>query len=222
LDTRIIDAGAVAPESRFAAHAVTSVEELYASNGGPRQKNIDKVTSYLTPLLMEYMAASPFCVLATAHRDGSCDVSPRGDPPGSVRVLDARTIVLPDRLGNKRIDSLRNIVTNPHVGMLFIVPAVDEAVRLNGRATVSRDPDLLATMEMQGKTPNLAIIVEIDEVFVHCARAFLRSALWQPERWPDPDTVPTLAAIRAEQKNQPPPDESAGNKRNEDYRTRLY
>jgi predicted pyridoxine 5'-phosphate oxidase superfamily flavin-nucleotide-binding protein len=106
--------------------------------------------------------------------------------------------------------------------MLFIVPAVDEAVRVNGRATISRDPDLLAMMEMQGKTPNLAIIVEIDEVFVHCARAFLRSALWQPERWPDPDTVPTLAAIRAEQKNLPPPDESDGNKRNEDYRTRLY
>ncbi len=122
MDTSVIEAGTVAPESRFAAHAVTSVEELYAINGGPLQKNIDKVTTYLTPLLMKYIAASPFCLLATAHQDGSCDVSPRGDPPGAVRVLDERTIMLPDRLGNKRIDSLRNIVINPTWGCCSLFP----------------------------------------------------------------------------------------------------
>jgi predicted pyridoxine 5'-phosphate oxidase superfamily flavin-nucleotide-binding protein len=95
--------------------------------------------------------------------------------------------------------------------MLFLIPAVDEAVRLDGRATVTTDPELLSTMVMQGKTPKLAIVIDIDEVCVHCARAFLRSDLWEPARWPDPDAVPSLAAIMAEQKNRPAPDESCGN-----------
>jgi PPOX class probable FMN-dependent enzyme len=139
-----------------------------------------------------------------------------------VKVLDARTIALPDRPGNRRIDSLRNIISNPHVGLLMLIPAVDETVRINGRATITTDPELLATMQMQGKTPKLAIVVDIDEVYAHCARSILRAGLWAPEKWPDPDDVPTLAAIMAEQKHYPKPDESAGNKRNEEYRQVLY
>ncbi len=203
------------------AHAVRTVEELYGVNGEPREAIVTKHTSFLTPLLVEFLEKAPFFALATANADGSCDVTPRGDAPGAVVVLDERTIAIPDRPGNRRIDSMRNIVANPHVGLLFLIPAVDETVRVNGRATITRDPALLAAMPMQGKTPKLAIVVDIDEVFMHCARAFLRSGLWQPESWPDPDTIPSLAAIMAEQKKLPAPDESCG-KRQEEYRKTLY
>jgi len=203
------------------AHAVRTVEALYAINGEPREEIRTKHTSYLTAGLVEFVTKAPFFALATANADGSCDVTPRGDAPGAVVVLDERTIAIPDRPGNRRMDSMRNIVSNPHVGLLFLIPAVDETVRLNGRATITTDPTLLATMPMKGKTPKLAIVVDIDEVYMHCARAFLRSGLWQPESWPDPDTIPSLAAIMAEQKKWPAPDESCG-KRQEEYRKTLY
>src|SRR6478736_5085310 len=177
---------------RIEAHAVTSVAALKEINGEPRQLIAEKATDYLTPLLVDYLNACPYFMLATANADGWCDVSPRGDAAGAVRVLDARTIALPDRPGNRRVDSLKNIVSNPHVGLLFIIPAVDETVRINGRATITQDPELLSTMQMQGKTPRLAIVVDIDEVFTHCARSILRAGLWAPETWPDPDTIPTL------------------------------
>jgi uncharacterized protein len=209
-------------DARFAAYAVTSVEELHAINGTPGQLLLDSITPYLTPLVARFIEASPYYLLATANEDGTCDVSPRGDPAGALHILDARTIVLPDRLGNKKMDSLRNIIGNPHVGLLFLIPGVDETVRVNGRALISKDPELLASLVMDGRTPKLAIVVETEQVFTHCARSYLRSGLWQPERWPDPDTIPTLAAMAAEQRQAPPPDESGGNKRNEEYRTRLY
>ncbi|HVL25597.1 MAG TPA: pyridoxamine 5'-phosphate oxidase family protein [Thermomicrobiales bacterium] len=220
METETIDARPTGL-ARFAAHAVTTIDELREINGFPRPETRDKETDHLTPLLVDYIAASPFFLLATAGADGTCDVTPRGDAAGAVRVLDERTIALPDRLGNRRMDSLQNLVTNPHVGLLFLIPAVDETVRVNGRAVITRDPELLATLAMRGKAPNLVIVVEIDQVYTHCARAFLRSGLWQPETWPDPDAIPSMAAIRAEQKCLPAPDESAG-KRNEDYRKTLY
>lgn len=207
--------------SREAGHTVTTVEELVSIIGEPRQMIANKSTPYLTPLVTEFLQKSPYYLLSTASAEGNCDVSPRGDPAGSFRVMDERTLLLPERPGNKRIDSLKNIVENPHVGLLFLIPAVDETVRVNGRATITRDPELLATVAMRGKNPQLAIVVEIDEVFAHCARSILRSKLWAPESWGDPDEVPTLAAIMAEQLHLAPPDESAG-KRNEEYRTRLY
>ena len=207
--------------ARLRAHAVTTTEELYARNGEPSAAIVNKHTSYLTPLLEQFITRAPFFLVATADADGTCDVSPKGDPAGAVIVLDERTIALPDRLGNRRVDGHRNILANPHVGLLFIIPGVDETVRLNGRAFITADPELLASMAVQDRAPKLAIVVEIDEVYMHCARAFLRSGMWQPEKWPDPDTVPTLSAIMAEQKNLPPPDESTG-KRQEDYRYKLY
>lgn len=213
---------AAGARERIEAHAVTSVDALKEINGEPRQLIAEKATDYLTPLLVDFLNACPYFMLATSNADGSCDVSPRGDAAGAVRVLDARTIALPDRPGNRRIDSLKNIVSNPHVGLLFIIPAVDETVRINGRATITQDPELLSTMQMQGKTPKLAIVVDIDEVFTHCARSILRAGLWAPATWPDPDTIPTLAAMLAEQKHLPPPDETHGKKRSEEYRSVLY
>jgi PPOX class probable FMN-dependent enzyme len=207
--------------ARMRAHAVTTIDEIYALNGEPQAAILNKHTSYLTPLLEEFISRAPFFLIATADGEGNCDVSPKGDPPGAVKILDQRTIVVPDRAGNRRVDGHRNLLANPHVGLIFIIPNVDETVRVNGRAFITADPELLAMMAMQDKAPNLAIVVEIDEVYMHCARAFLRSGLWNSETWPDPDTVPTLQAIMAEQKNLPPPDESTG-KRQEDYRARLY
>jgi uncharacterized protein len=207
--------------ARLRAHAVTTTEELYALNGQPSPAIANKHTSYLTPLLEQFITRAPFYLVATADVNGNCDVSPKGDPAGSVIVLDERTIALPDRLGNRRVDGHRNVLANPHVGLIFIIPGVDETVRVNGRAFITADPELLAAMTVQDRAPKLAVVVEIDEVYMHCARAFLRSGMWQPEQWPDPDMVPTLGAIMAEQKNLPPPDESQG-KRQEDYRCTLY
>src|SRR5690606_41723158 len=121
----------------------------------------------------------------------------------------------------RRSDSHTNILTKLHVGLVYLVPGTDETGRINGSTGSSRDPELLAWLAVQGKEPKVVIVVEIDEAFTHCARSILRSKLWEPESWPDPDTIPTLAAMMAEQKDLPPPDESAG-KRNEEYRQRLY
>ena len=207
--------------ARLRAHRVETLDELYALNGQPNDAIVNKHTTYLTPLLEEFIKASPFFLIATSDAEGNCDVSPKGDPPGSVKILDRRTIAVPDRPGNRRIDGHRNLITNPHIGLIFIIPNVDETLRINGRAFLTADPDLLASMAIDGRTPKLAIAVEIDEAYMHCARAFLRSGMWQPETWPDPNTVPTLRAIMCEQKDLPPPDESQG-KRQEEYRSILY
>ena len=206
---------------RLHAERITTLDDMYAINGVPKESTRTKDTPFLTPLMAEFIARSPFFLIATANADGSCDVSPKGDPPGAVRVLDARTLAIPDRLGNRRIDGFRNILTNPHVGLIFLIPNDDETLRVNGRAFITKDPEFLATMAIGGRVPKLATIVEVDEAYMHCARAFLRSGLWTPETWPDPESVPTTAAIRSEQQSLPPPDESAG-KRREEYRATLY
>jgi PPOX class probable FMN-dependent enzyme len=203
------------------AQRLMTEEALYEVNGTPAEVIVNKHTSYLTPLLEEYISRSPFFLIATSDAAGNCDVSPKGDPPGAVRVLDERTLLIPDRPGNRRVDGHRNILQNPHIGLIFIIPNVDETLRINGRAFITADPELLGTMAVNNRAPRLGIVVEIDEVYMHCARAFLRAGMWQPETWPDPDTIPTLAAIMCEQKDLPPPDESGG-KRQEEYRSRLY
>jgi PPOX class probable FMN-dependent enzyme len=206
---------------RLRANPVTSLAGIYEANGEPNQFILEKHTSYLTPLLREFIAKAPFWFMATSDAAGNCDVSPKGDPPGYLRFLDDRTIAIPDRPGNRRVDGHSNIVENGHIGLIFVIPNVDETVRVNGRAFLTTDAELLASMAMQGKTPKLATIVEIDQVYMHCARPILRGGLWKSETWPDPDTIPTLAAIMAEQKEWEAPDESQG-KRNEEYRNVLY
>lgn len=189
--------------------------------GEPRQLIAEKATPFVTPLVQQFIEQSPYFLLATASSEGTCDCTPRGDPPGSVYFPDERTLVFADRKGNRRIDSMKNILQNPHVGMLFLIPGTDETVRLNGRATLSNDPDLCARLAMNGVPAHVVVIVAIDEVFTHCARSILRSRLWQPDTWPNTDAIPTLAAMMAEQKNLEAPDESTG-KRNEEYRQVLY
>jgi len=207
--------------TRLRAHQVAVVDELYAVNGVPSQAIAEKHVTYLTPLVEEFIARSPFFLIATADADGNCDVSPKGDAPGVVRVLDERTIAIPDRLGNKRVDGHRNILANGHIGLLFMIPNVDETLRINGRCFLTTEPGLLESMALQGRAPKLAMVVEIDEVYMHCARSFLRSGLWKPETWPEADANPTMHAINCELKDLPPPDESLG-KRQEEYRSRLF
>lgn len=202
-------------------HAITSLETLLPLIGTPSPSSLYKETPFTTPLVRQFVSQSPYFMLATASADGTCDASPRGDPPGSVIFLDDTTLAFAERKGNRRVDSLRNIIENPHVGLLFLVPGVDETVRINGRATLTTDPELCERLAMNGRPPQLAVVVEIDQVYSHCARSILRSKLWEAGTWPDPDTVPTLAAMIAEQARMEPPDERAG-KRNEDYRTILY
>lgn len=146
-----------------------------------------------------FVELSPMLFIATAGADGRCDSSPRGDQPGFVKILDDRTLLLPDRKGNRRIDTMINIVSNPHVGLLFVVPGTAETLRINGRATITSDEGLLALCEVEGKRPNLAIVVEVEEVFMHCARAFNRSRLWQTDTWPERSELATLGTIFRDQ-----------------------
>ena len=142
----------------------------------------------------QWLAASPFCLVATSAADGSCDVSPKGDPPGFTLVLDDATIAVPERAGNRRADGYRNILANPHVGLIYLLPGRTDTLRINGRARLVTDDDLLDRMVVKGHRPVLAVVVEIEQVFHHCGKAFLRSQLWDPGTW-DRDAVPSRPRI---------------------------
>jgi len=175
---------------------VTSEETLRAVVGGePSEVARRKEIPALDVHARTFIARSPFLLLGTSGPDGRCDVSPKGDAPGFVHVVDDHHLVIPDRPGNKRLDGMRNILANPHVGLLFLVPGNDFTLRVNGRACITRDPDLLGTMAVDGKVPSLAIGVEVEEVFLHCAKAFKRSGLWEPARWPDISGLVSSAKI---------------------------
>ena len=154
-----------------------------------------KLADRLTHATRRFVERSPFVLLATASADGRCDVSPRGDPPGFVRILDERTLLLPDRPGNRLADSLRNITENPHVGLLFLIPGLGETLRVNGRASVVTDRELLEPSAVEGKAPTLGILVEIEQVFTHCPKAFIRSELWNPERYADRSELPSAGEV---------------------------
>jgi uncharacterized protein len=174
---------------------VSSAAELRGIVGEPSERAVKKQIDRLDEHCRAIVAASPFMLLGTASAAGWCDVSPKGDAPGFARVLDERTLAIPDRPGNKRVDSLQNILENPRVGLLFIVPGKGETLRINGRATIVRDPELLASLAFEGKEPILAIVVEVEEAFAHCSKAFIRSHLWNPETWPDQSELPSIARM---------------------------
>jgi PPOX class probable FMN-dependent enzyme len=170
---------------------IETVEELAAIYaGGLSQASVAKVTDHLTPLYREMIEASPFVALATVGPEG-LDCSPRGDIGGVVRVVDERTVEMPDWRGNNRVDSLSNIVRDPRLALMFLVPGSTTTMRINGRGVVSNDEALLASFEMDGKHPRTVIVVTIDEVYFQCARALIRSQLWNPEHFVDPGSLPT-------------------------------
>ena len=173
---------------------VSTVEQLRGLAGEPGKRTAEKVRTSLHEMDRLFLAASPFWLLATHGADGSANVSPKGDPAGSVLVLDERTLVLPDRPGNRRVDGFTDVVEQPHVGLLFLVPGRGDTLRVNGRGTLVKGAPFFGDLVVQGKQPQLALVVDIDEVFYHCSKSFLRSELWDPSTW-HPDDVPSRAVI---------------------------
>jgi PPOX class probable FMN-dependent enzyme len=172
--------------------AVTSERELRELYGQPGARAVAKERPALNADCRDFIAHSPFLVMGTAGADGRCDVSPKGDAPGFVQVLDDHHLVIPDRLGNNRLDGLRNIVENDHVGLIFLIPGREDTLRVNGRARIVRDETLLERLAVNGKRPVTALLVEVEQTFMHCARAFKRAGLWEPERWPDTSGVRSM------------------------------
>ncbi|WP_454610579.1 pyridoxamine 5'-phosphate oxidase family protein [Labrenzia sp. MBR-25] len=184
-----------------------------------------KCLSALDKHAQDFIRRSPFLCLGTQNADGKADVSPRGDPAGFVKVLDSQTLAIPDRPGNNRLDSLANIVANANVGLLFLVPGFDETLRVNGTATLVTDPDLLKTMSVRDRAPKLAIVVSVNEVFLHCAKAFRRSHLWDPEHLQDRSEMPSLSRIILDQTTGAPDDaemQKLDAALEETYRKTLY
>jgi PPOX class probable FMN-dependent enzyme len=173
---------------------ISSEAELRALLGDPMPRAVTKERVKLHERDIEWLAASPFCLVATAAPDGTCDVSPKGDPPGFTLVLDDATIAIPERPGNRRADGFRNILGNPHVGLIYLVPGRKETLRINGRAKLVREAPFFDEMIVKGHRPQLAVVVGIEQIFFHCMKAFLRSKLWEPESW-RPDALPTHAQI---------------------------
>ena len=168
---------------------ITSLEALRERIGLPNPATQQKVFDHLDEQMLTFLSRSPFCLLATSDRDGNPDVSPKGDAPGFAWVEDERTLVLPDRKGNKLLFGLQNLLVNPRVGLIFLLPGTDETLRVNGRAELRADPDLLARLSARGQPALVAIRVQIERCFFHCARAFLRAELWNPATWPERQRV---------------------------------
>ncbi|HTR95478.1 MAG TPA: pyridoxamine 5'-phosphate oxidase family protein [Trebonia sp.] len=176
---------------------ITTPEELREALGGyPSGRAVTKERPALHPLQIEWLHASPFCVLATSDADGNCDASPKGDPAGQlIHVLDPTTVVIAERPGNKRADGYLNILSNPHVGLIALIPGRSDTLRINGRARLVRDAPWFDKLAVRGKRPILAIVIEIETVFSHCPKAFMRSRLWEPEAWPSIEDMPSVAAL---------------------------
>jgi PPOX class probable FMN-dependent enzyme len=169
---------------------------------------IQKCQTSLDKHAQDFIRRSPFICIGTQDLDGKADVSPRGDPVGFVKILDPQTLAIPDRPGNNRLDSLVNILANPSVGLLFIIPGFDDTLRVNGQASLVTDPDILTSMSVDGRIPKLAIVVKISESFMHCAKAFRRSHLWNPDHFQDRSEMPSLSNIILDQTTGAPDDDA--------------
>ncbi|VVE01289.1 pyridoxamine 5'-phosphate oxidase family protein [Pandoraea fibrosis] len=176
------------------SHDVNSVEQLEAIYGKPGERAVWKELTYLNEDYQAFVKACPFVVLASVGNDGT-DCSPKGDPAGFVQILDERTLAVPDRPGNNRIDNLRNIIADPRVSLLFLIPGVGETLRVNGHARISTDPDLLSRFEVSGKLPRTVIVVSIDRVYFHCAKAIVRARLWDQTTQIARECLPSTGAM---------------------------
>jgi uncharacterized protein len=209
------------PEHTVADEA--ALRSLYpATHALAAQKSLPR----LDPHAREFIRRSPFLTIGTQNRDGKADVSPRGDPAGFVRVLDDRTLAIPDRPGNNRLDTLSNVLANPAVGILFMVPGFDDTLRINGTAQLSTDPDLLRSMAVNDRVPAIAIVVTVAEVFLHCAKAFRRSRLWDPAARQDRTEMPSLLKMILDQTTGAPQDPAEMRRIDDgleaDYRASMY
>lgn len=175
-------------------HYITTEDELRALHHEPMSRATDKVLDHLDKHCRAVIELSPFCVIATQGLNGA-DVSPRGDPPGFVRVLDDRTLLLPDRVGNNRLDAMANLLGNPRIGMLFLVPGMGETLRINGTGRITDDARVLEGSAVQGRAPKIGLVVRVEEAFLHCAKALSRSALWDGSRQIDRAALPSYAEM---------------------------
>jgi uncharacterized protein len=178
---------------------LTSAEAVRAHYGQPSHMSTAKELDRLDKHCRAFIALSPFLVIASSDRAGRLDASPRGDAPGFVAVLDDRRLLIPDRLGNNRVDTMMNIAENPHVGLLFLTPGINESLRVNGAVQIVTDPDVLSPLAAQGKMPKAGLLVAVEEVFFQCGKAMIRSKLWRPESLAQKGSFPTLGKILAEQ-----------------------
>ncbi|KFN03572.1 pyridoxamine 5'-phosphate oxidase family protein [Bacillus clarus] len=209
-------------ENKEVKSFISTEEELLQILGKPSERALKKVISSLDHHCLDFLSKSPFLVLATANKFGECDASPRGDAPGFVYVLNKNKIIIPERPGNRRIDSILNIISNPRVGLIFFIPGLGESLRINGRASITKDEGILKEMQANGRTPLLGIVVEVEECYVHCAKAFIRSKMWDSESWLDKKELPSAAKMLMEHAKVNASEEEVARSLEESYTKRLY
>ena len=200
---------------------IENVEHLRESYGAPSERALKKQLNRLDKHCRDFIARSPFLVIASADPSGRCDASPKGDAPGFVQVIDDTTLLIPDRLGNNRIDTLANLLARPGIGLIFFVPGINETLRVNGRACITTDPALLELLAVDGKVPRSAILVTAEEIYFHCGKALIRSDLWNPDKQVRRSDFPSLGRILADQIGGISVEESERYTA-ESYKTRLY
>lgn len=202
---------------------IQSEEELRAMYGYPGELVSNKSITFIDQHCRDFMSKAPILFIATSDAEGNCDVSPRGDGAGFVYVHDDKHLVIPERPGNRRFDSLRNIISNPKVGLIFIIPGLEETLRINGYASIIKDQEILKHMEAHGKIPGLGIAVEVEECYMHCAKAFKRSHLWDDTYWLPKEDLPKPAVIIAEHaKKLRLSQEDVSRSLKDSYENRLY
>ena len=201
---------------------ITSEEQLHAVLGPPLPHSIAKEISKLDPHCREFISRSPFVFVSSCDAAGRMDISPKGDPAGFVHILDDSTLAIPDRPGNRRADTFRNVLQNPHVGLLFLIPSKGETLRVSGSATVVRDRGLREQMVVHGKTPELALVVAVEQAFFHCAKCVMRSHLWDSRYWPDVTGFPSHASCLVEHAKLRETIEEVEASINRNYHGQLY
>ena len=200
---------------------IEDVEQLRQSYGAPSERALKKQLSRIDRHCRDFIARSPFLVIASADPSGRCDASPKGDAPGFVQVVDDTTLLIPDRLGNNRIDTLANLLARPGIGLIFFVLGINETLRVNGRACITTDPALLEPLAVNGKVRRSAILVTAEEIYFHCGKALIRSDLWNPDKQVRRSDFPSLGRILADQIGGISVEESERYTA-ESYKTRLY
>jgi len=204
------------------SHYIESRDEVMKILGSPTESQANKCIDHIDEACRTWIERTPFLIISTSNADGVMDVSPRGDPPGSILVLDKHTLALPDRLGNRRGDTLLNVIDNPQCSMVFMIPKRVEVVRVSGTAKVTKDPALLEAMAVKGKVPDLAIVVTVSKALFHCGKAIIRSNLWNHEKWPSIEGLPTYAQALKVQANTGQSEAELQRRITENEEQRLY
>ena len=201
---------------------ITTRDQLRETLGFPSERVQRKVITELDTHCRQFIGLSPYLLVATADTQGNMDVSPKGDPPGFVQILDETTLAIPDRPGNKRADGFFNILDNPRVGLLFLVPGYRETLRVAGSGRIVRDQELRDSLAVDGCGPTLVLVVDVEEAFFHCAKCAIRSGIWQPDRWPDTSTMPRYAQITVDHARWHETPEAVERQLRESYEKGLY